>query len=172
MENNAQSTQPQHELGPFLSLDDGVSDFAEGEYVLVRIPDPIVVDGHLGDEATADTALPPTLNGSNTQNFAFIRQMNILPDGDWVLEVYPVVSFTNSGGALAGYDLMNDAAKATLLPLPPLSINQPTPEAFGTPLAFGGWETSKDSWLSVVPRRFVIKTSRLVSPSFDHWKCF
>jgi hypothetical protein len=28
-----------HELSSFLSLDDGASDFAEGEYVLVRIPD-------------------------------------------------------------------------------------------------------------------------------------
>ena len=111
MGNNTQSTQPRHELSSSLSLDDGASDFAEGEYVLLGIPDSIVVDGHLGDEATADTALPPTSNGSSPQNFAFIHQMNILLDGDWVLEVYPVVSFTSSGGALGGYDLINDAAK-------------------------------------------------------------
>jgi hypothetical protein len=98
--------------------------------------------------------------------------MDILPNGEWVLEVYPVLFFTASGGVLAGYDLMNDASKATLLPLPPLSVDQPTPEAFGTPLAFGNWETFRDSWLSVVPRVFTIKTSRPVSPSFDHWKCF
>lgn len=122
MGNNTQSTQPRHELSSSLSLDDGASDFAEGEYVLLGIPDSIVVDGHLRDEATADMAHPPTSKGSSPQNFAFICQMNILLDGDWVLEVYPVVSFTSSGGALRGYDLINDAAKATLLPLPPLSI--------------------------------------------------
>ena len=172
MANNAQSTPPGHELGPPLSLDHGASNFILGEYVLVRIPQPIEIDGQLGDEVTAATALPSTSNGSSPQHFAFIRQVNIQPNGSLVLEVYPVLSFTSSGGALAGYNQMDDSSQATLLPLPPLSNSYPTPEAFGAPLVFGNWSTYEESWLSVVPIRFVMPTSRPVSPSFDPMEIF
>ncbi|KAF8349599.1 hypothetical protein F5887DRAFT_947041 [Amanita rubescens] len=56
---------------------------------------------------------------------------------------------------------MSDAAaKAALLPLPPLSSRHPTPDAFGEPLDFGNWATYKDSFLHVFPRRFTIPTRR------------
>jgi len=173
MANNAQSTPPRHELGPPLSLDDGASDFAFGKYVLIRISQPIERDGQLGDEVTAATALPATSNGSSSQHFAFIRQVFIQPNGSWVLEVYPVFSFTRSGGALAGYNRMDDSAQATLLPLPPpLSNSCPTPEAFGAPLVLGNRSTFVESWLGVIPIRFVMPTLRPVGLSFDPWKYF
>ena len=164
------ATAPRHELGLPLSLDDGASDFAFGEYVLVRIPE---IDGQLGDEVTTATALPATSKGSSSQYFAFIRQVFIQPNGSWVLEVYPVLSFTKSGGALAGYNRMDDSAQAMLLPLPPLSNSCPTPEAFGAPLVLlGNRSTFVESWLSVIPIRFVMPTLRPVSLSFDPWKYF
>jgi hypothetical protein len=155
--------QPERRLGPSLSLVDGASGFITGEWVLVRIPESIQVDGHIEDEATAVSDLPPTSHGSSPQHSAFIRQVNVYSGTSYLLEVYAVVSFTRSGGALAGYNQMNDATKATLLPLPPLSLHHPTPEAFGPPLDFGNWTTPRDSWLSIIPRRFVMPTSRPVS---------
>jgi hypothetical protein len=43
----ASNTQPEHHLGLSLTLEDGADGFAIGEYVLVRIPEPIqvLVDG-------------------------------------------------------------------------------------------------------------------------------
>lgn len=38
--------QPEHRLGPALSLVGGAANFTIGEYILVRIPDRIEVDGH------------------------------------------------------------------------------------------------------------------------------
>ncbi|KAI0253665.1 hypothetical protein BJV78DRAFT_1152793 [Lactifluus subvellereus] len=163
MANNAQSTdstQPEYRLGPSLSLVHGALNFTPGEFVLVRIPEPIRIGGHIGDEATAATNLPLTSNGSSPQHFAFIRQMSIQPSRSYLLEVYPVVSFTRSSGAIAGYSRMDDATRATLLPLPSLSYRHPTPEAFGAPLSFGNWSTFRDSWLSVNPIRFIMPTSR------------
>ncbi|KAF8346407.1 hypothetical protein F5887DRAFT_1182675 [Amanita rubescens] len=149
-----------HDLAPALSLGGGAN-FALGECVLVRIPERIQVEGHVEDEATAvGTGLPPTTNGRTPQLFAFIREMEVLPDGSYVLEVYPVVSFTRSGGALPTYNRLTDAAKALLLPLPPLSFCHPTPEAFGARLNLGTWRDSRDSFLLVNPRRFVMPTSR------------
>ncbi|KAI0296731.1 hypothetical protein B0F90DRAFT_1744658 [Multifurca ochricompacta] len=161
-----------HDLAPALSLDGGAN-FALGECVLVRIPGRIQVEGHVDDEATAvGTGLPPTSNGTSPQHFASIRQIEILSDGSYVLEVYPVVSFTRSGGALPTYNRLTDAAKASLLPLPPLSFRHPTPDAFGARLNFGTWRNSRDSFLLVNPRRFIMPTSRPVSRSFDHWLFF
>ncbi|KAM6499330.1 hypothetical protein JOM56_004838 [Amanita muscaria] len=149
-----------HDLAPALSLDGGAN-FALGECVLVRIPGRIQVEEHVDDEATAvGTGLPPTSNGTSPQHFAFIRQMEILSDGSYALEVYPVVSFTRSGGALATYNRLTDAAKASLLPLSPLSFCHPTPDAFGARLNFGTWRNSRDSFLLVNPRRFIMPTSR------------
>ncbi|KAF5375494.1 hypothetical protein D9615_009206 [Tricholomella constricta] len=157
---NTQSTQLAHQLGPSLSLAGGASAFAMGEYVLVRIPEAIHVDGQIDDEATAVSNLPLTSNGSSLQHFAFVRQMTIQSATSYLLEVYPVVSFIRSGGALAGYNQLDDAAKATLIPLPSFSLRQPTPEAFGPPLSFGNFATFRDSWLFIVPMRFIIPASR------------
>jgi hypothetical protein len=108
---------------------------------LIRIPGRIQVDGQVDGDATDGTALPLTSesNGSSTRHFAFIRQIVQTPNS-CMLEVYPVLSFSSSGGALACYNEMDDAAKATLLPLPALSLlRHRTPEAFGAPLNFGNW---------------------------------
>jgi hypothetical protein len=164
-------SRPEHHLGAPLSLLDEAPIFLLGEYILVRIPGGIQVGGQVEGDATAGTALPLTSNGSSSQHFAFISKI-VWTDDSFVLEVYPVLSFTSSGGALAGYNEMDDTAKATLLPLPALSHRHPTPEAFGAPLKFGDWSTFRDSWLSIIPRRFVMPASRPASLSFYHWAVF
>lgn len=79
-------SQPEYQLGPPLSLQDGAPGFTIGEYILVRIPGRIQVNGQVtGDEATAGTALPLTSNGSSTQHFAFIRQVAIYAPGSYQL---------------------------------------------------------------------------------------
>jgi hypothetical protein len=75
------------------------------------------------------------------------------------LEVYPVVPFSASGGAIPEYSRLSDTIKAMLIPLPPISLRHPTPETFGDPLTIGGWLNSRDSWLHVVPVRFLIDPS-------------
>ena len=58
--------QPEHRLGPALSLVGGAANFTIGEYILVRISDRIEVDGHFDqDTIAARTALPITSNGSS-----------------------------------------------------------------------------------------------------------
>jgi hypothetical protein len=167
-----QSTQSAYNLGPSVSLDRGAAPFALGECVLVRIPEPIQVEGYVENEATiVGTNLSPVSVGSGPQHISFVRGLDLLADGSFVLEVYPVLSFSNNGGALVAYNTMNDAAaKAALLPLPPLSSRHPRPDAFGRPLAFGNWSTAKDSFLHIFPRRFIMTTKRAVSPFVDDGK--
>ena len=166
------ASQTEHRLGPSLSMADGAPNFTLGEYVLIRIPEAIQVDGHVDDETTVVSDLPLTSNGSSPQHFAFIRHatrnapLNTQSDASFILEVYVVLSFTRN---LAGYNALNDAARATLLPLPFLSLRHPTPEAFGDPLSFGNWSTHGDSWLGIIPVRFVMPASRPVSLLFDDW---
>jgi hypothetical protein len=160
------ASQPEHHLGPSLLLLDGALNFKIGECILVRIPETVQANGRADDKAMTGTILPLTSNGSSTQHFAFIRQVTIKAPGSYLLDVLPVLSFTSSGGALAGYNGMDDTTKAMLLPLPPLSHCHPMPEAFGTRLNFGNWSTFTDSWLSIILRRFVMPTSRPVSLSF------
>jgi hypothetical protein len=157
--------QPAYHLGPSVSLDCGAPPFVLGECILVRIPDPIQVEGYVENEASfIGTNLPPMSTGSGCQHFAFVRELHLQLDGSLVVEVYPVLSFTNTGGALATYNRMNDATtKAALLPLLPLLSQHPTPDAFGEPLDFGNWSTTRDSFLHVFPRRFTMTTKRLVS---------
>ncbi|KAK2463869.1 hypothetical protein APHAL10511_004174 [Amanita phalloides] len=156
--NAGQST---YHLGPSVSLDCGAPRFVIGEYVLVRIPERIQVDGYVDDEATGvGMSLPPASAGSGPQHFAFIRDVHLMPGRSWVLEVYPVLSFTRTGGALPTYNKMTDTTKATLLPLPPLSSRHPTPGAFGEPLDFGNWSTNRYSFLHVFPRRFTMTSRR------------
>ena len=89
-----------------------------------------------------------------------------------LIEVYPVVLFTRSGGTLPTYNRLTDAAKASLLPLPPLSFSHPAPDAFGARLNFGIWRNSRDSFLLVNSKRFIMPTTRPVSLSFDHLQFF
>jgi len=158
-----QSTQPlAYHLGPSVSLDGGASSFAAGECVLVRIPGRIQVEGYVDNEATAvGTNLPPVSTGSCPQHLAFISNVRRLPGRLWELEVYPVLSFTGTGGALSTYNGMSDTAKAALIPLPPLSLRHPTPHAFGAPLDFGNWLNTRDSFLHVFHRRFIMTSSRV-----------
>lgn len=159
-----QSTQSAYRLGPSLSLECGAPLFTVGECILIRIPGEIRVEGYLENEATAvGTDLPLVSTGSGPQHFAFIRNVYLQQDTFVALEVYPVLSFTSTGGALLTYNRMTDtAAKAALLPLAPLSFRYPTPDAFGEPLDFGNWLTYKDSFLHVFPRRLTIPMKRSV----------
>jgi hypothetical protein len=106
---NQMVTQSERRLGSSLSLADGASGFVIGEWVLVRIPEAIQVGGHIDDDATVVSNLPPTSHGSSLQHAAFIRQVNVYSPTSYLLEVYAIVSFARSGGALAGYAQMNDA---------------------------------------------------------------
>jgi hypothetical protein len=169
-----QSARSAYRLGPSLSLDRGAPLFGVGEFVLIRIPEEIRVEGYVENEATAvGTDLPPVSAGSGPQHFSFIREVRLQPDRSFALEVYPVLSFTSTGGALPTYNRMSDAAaRAALLPLPPLSSRHPTPDAFGEPLDLGSWSTYRDSFLHVFPRRLTMPTRRSVSLLFDHWQFF
>jgi len=168
----ASNAQPERTLGPSLSIEAGAAEFLPGEYVLVRIPTAGRVDGHLNNESTAASELPPTSHGSSPQHFAFISEVKAISATSYELVVYPVLSFSRNGRALQGYNSMTDTAKATLLPLPPLTLRHPTPALFGPPIALGGWTNSRESWLYTVPHRFVMPASRPVSLSFDHWQFF
>jgi hypothetical protein len=64
---------------------------------------------------------------------------------------------------MTGSNGFSDTIKATLIPLLPLSLRHPTPENFGDPLTIGGWSDSRDTWLHVVPVRFMIPMLRPVS---------
>ncbi len=141
----------------------GGSEFVNREILLLRIP--VTPDAPLlrGLEASTDSG--STLLASHSsypQHFAFVRSTNTHPDGLEV-EVYPVVSFTRSGGARAGYDKVDDDIKPTLIPLPPLSHTFQTPKLFGPPLVIGGWIGSRDAWVSVTPIKFILPMTRAVS---------
>lgn len=103
--------------------------------MFLSIPGRIQVDGQVDGDTTAGTALPLISNGSSTQHFAFIRQIIQTPNF-CVLEIFPVLSFSGSGGPLAGHNETDDIAKATLLPPSAWSLRHPTPEAFGARLNF------------------------------------
>ena len=68
------------------------------------------------------TDLPLTSNGSSPQHFALICQLIPLPDDCYMLEVYPVLTFAGSGGALLAHNELTDAGKAELVSLPKLSF--------------------------------------------------
>jgi hypothetical protein len=162
-----------YQLGLPLSLDRGAPGFATGECVLIRIPEEIRVEGYVENQATAvGTDLPPVSTGSYPQHLSFIRSVYLQPNGSFWLEVYPILSFTIAGGALAAYNSMSDVSKALLLPLPTLTSRHPTPVAFGEALNFGSWSTIKDSFLHIVPRHLIIPTHRSVSLCLDHWQFF
>jgi hypothetical protein len=83
-----------------------------------------------------------------------------MSQGSYEFEVYSLVSFTRSGGV---YELIDDRSKANLIPLPPLSHYHPTPDLFGKRLTIGGWSASRPTWLTVVPFKFIMPASRVVS---------
>ena len=89
---SGQSTRSAYHLGPSVSLDCGAPLFADGELVLIRIPEEIRVEGYVENEATAvGTDLPPVSTGSGSQYFSFIREVRLQPDRSFALEVYPVL---------------------------------------------------------------------------------
>ncbi|KIL58313.1 hypothetical protein M378DRAFT_332913 [Amanita muscaria Koide BX008] len=148
-----QSTQPAYHLGHPRSLENGDPIFMTGEYIFVRIPEDIRVEGHDGEATVVGTDLPPTSNGSSPQHFAFVRLVNPLPGNACILEVYPVLSFGRTGGAVSTYNTLANITKAALLPL---SFRHPTPDSFGPPLDLGNWSNSRDLFLHVIPRRLVM----------------
>ncbi len=132
----------------------------QSDLLFLRIP--IAVGEQLLQEDTDDGSSPLTSSARGPQHFAFVRSVNHHPEG-FELEVYPVVSFSREGGAMDGYNATDDIIKQTLIPLPPLSRHFPTPQLFGPPLGIGGWEDSKETWLHVVPKTFIMPRSRSVS---------
>ena len=166
---NNPSTQPALQvfaLGPALSIVDGAPHFQFGECILVRIPLPLQINEHLDvNPEILASGLPPTSNNTSPQHFAFIRSLQLVPSG-WLLEVFPIVSFTNSGGALEGYRRLSDAAKETLIPLPAFSHQHLTPALFGDPLTIDGYSNPRPSFLHIVPRIFVFDEKRSVSTMF------
>jgi hypothetical protein len=160
METNIDSTQGAHwQLGPSLSLADGASGFSIGEYVFARLPGVVDIEGTL----VSGSGMPPTSNGSSPQHFAYIRTIIPQLDGSYELEVYPQLSFTRRGGALATYHQLKETEQANLIPLPPLSRHHPTPELFGEPLVIGGWSNTRVSWLNVNVTKFIMPWIRAVS---------
>ena len=103
----------------------------------------------------------PLDHSPSTSHLSAIRAVNRMMS--LVLEVYPILAFSSNGGALPAYNRMNDAlAKEALLPLPLLSSRHLTPVAFGQPLDFRNWSTSKHSFLHIFPRRFTIPPNKSV----------
>jgi hypothetical protein len=129
--------------------------------VLVRVPIPLdpELQPALVTSTVAGSGIPPTSNARSPQHFAFVRSATPLADGVQ-LDVYAIVSFSSSGGAVNGYNNLTEERKATLIPL---SHSMPTPELFGEPLTIGGWINSWDARLLVVPTTFIMPASRRVS---------
>jgi hypothetical protein len=151
-------------LGPAVSIDGGATTFM-GELILVRIP--ISIGSQLRDglvpSTVAGSGISPTSNAQGSQNFAFVRSTTQQSGRSYELEVYPIVSFSDSGGEINGYNDLNEAEEKMLIPLPPLSYSMPTPELFGEPISTGSWTNSRDAWLLVVPTMVIMPPSRPVS---------
>ena len=151
-----------------LYLTGGTSTISPGDYILVRLPIPIEL-GSLGTDV--GSGLPPTPTGSHPEaepeHFVFVKSVSFRADRSVLLEVYPQISFTRSGGALTSYNNMDNAARATLVPLPPLSSRHPTPEGFGPPLIVGGRSNARDAWLRVIPVQFILPSTRPVRVHLD-----
>ena len=156
-----------HELSPAATLADGARLFFPGERILLRIPNPIVAAHNIPNVNTlAGSGLPPISNTNSPQYFTYIRTVLLKPDGSVEVEVYPQLSFHESGGALSGYSKLPEDARLALIPLPPLSSRHPTPEAFGAPLTVGGWSNTRDAWLRVVPVTFNVPETQPVRGCF------
>jgi len=148
-----------HTLGSANSVSNG-SALMQSELLLLRIP--VAVGEQLLQESTDAASSPSTSSSRGPQHLAFVRSVNYHPEG-FELEVYSVVSFSRKGGAIDGYNATDDTIKPTLIPLPPLSYHFPTPQLFRPPLVIGGWEDAKDTWLHVVPKKFIMPRTRSVS---------
>ncbi|EDR09629.1 uncharacterized protein LACBIDRAFT_318891 [Laccaria bicolor S238N-H82] len=155
------STQSVPQLGPRVTQESGAPPFAIGECILVRIPEPIEVENFVEADATiVGSNLPPVSRGGGPQRLAFICDIRV-HDESFILDVYPVLSFSRSGGAVVAYNNMrNPISKASLLPLPSFSSRHPTPHTFGQPLTFGNWTTLNDSFLHIFPRQFTMPPHR------------
>lgn len=145
-------------LTPLSSFFDGADSFLHGECALLRIP----MHLNLSADTDAGSPLPPTSGGNSSQHFAFVRSFLLLEDGSYEVFAYPVISFSNQGGAVAGYTALAPANQALLIPLPPLSSRY-TPLAFGNPIDLGGFVFDRASWLFINPHRFIMPETRVVS---------
>lgn len=119
--------------------------------------------------------VPPTSNGRSRQHMAFVitntRLGGTTTTGDgqnaflYEVTVYPVVSFTRNGGAIAHYPSLDPLIQARLIPLPNLSTSHPTwiPPAFGAAIDLGGRTTTLPSFLSLKAIKFRMHTGTKVS---------
>jgi hypothetical protein len=140
---------------------DGADAFLQGECALLRIPHLNLLSQAVTTQA--GSPLPPTSGGNTPQHFAFVRSSVLLANGSYEVVVYPVVSFSNQGGALTGHARLPPALQAHLIPLPPL-LPAYTPVAFGNPLDLGAFTLDRESWLLVDPHKFIMPEHRAVSP--------
>jgi len=125
-----------------MSFFDGADSFLHGECTLLRIP----MHVNLSTDTDAGSPLPPTSGRNSSQHFAFVRSFLLLEDGSYEVVAYPVISFSNQGGTVAGYTALTPASKARFIPLPPLSSHY-TPLAFGNPIDLGGFAFNRASWI-------------------------
>lgn len=147
-------------LTPLSSFINGADSFSHGECTLLRIP--MRLNLSTDTDHDAGLPLPPTSGGNSSQHFVFIRSFVLLESGSYEVVAYPVISFSNQGGAVAGYTALAPAQQACLIPLPPLS-SQYTPPAFGNPINLGGFAFSQPLWLLIIPHRFIMPENQVVS---------
>jgi hypothetical protein len=154
-----------HELTSKVTFRNGAQPFLQGECVLVIFADPIRIDQGLDQDTSAGSAstLTPTATSSSPQHFAFIRSSVFLDNRSYEVNAYPIVSFSRSGGAIAGYNRLPPDDQARLIPLPPLWDERPTPAAFGSQFDLGDFSFNKNYWLLVNLHRFVMPDDRTVS---------
>jgi hypothetical protein len=63
------------------------------------------------------------MNAKCHHHFAFIREVCLQPDRSYGLEVYTVLSFTNTGGALPTYNGMsNTAVRHVFVTISPITV--------------------------------------------------
>ena len=162
MDNNSESSPQSYHLSHALYLTGTASTLSPGDYILVRLPIPIELESLSSTDIGTASGLPSTSTGSHPEHFVFVKSVSFRPDRSVELEVYPQLSFTQSGGALIGYSNSNNP----LIPLPPLSSRHSTPASFGAPLTVGGWSNSRDAWLRVIPVKFILPSTRPVRVHF------
>ena len=72
---SGQSTPSEYRPGDSFSIEDGGPGFSIGDFILVKIPKEIRVEGYVENEGTTvGTDLPLTSRGSSSQHFSSICQ--------------------------------------------------------------------------------------------------
>ena len=154
-----------HELTSKVTFCNGAQSFLQGECVLVRFTDPIRIDQGLDQDTLAGSAstLTHTATASSPQHFAFIWSSVCLDNGSHEVNAYPIVSFSRSGGAIAGYNQLPKDDQACLIPLLTQWDKHPTPTTFGNQFDLGDFSLNTNSWLLINPHRFIMPDNRTVS---------